>query len=491
VRTAAALLALVPFLLPACGEPEEEPTTSRADAAAPAVLELPHVVLLLVDTFRADRLGVYGYERPTSPEIDALAEESVVFMDACAPAPWTLPSVVSLMLSSFAAEHGVVRDVDRIAPSAEPLAARLGRLGYRTASFFRNPYAGPMSGLDRGFDVVRLDRGEISGAMVEEWIEAAPPGPFFLYLHNTTPHDPYSPDAEHLRVFGEVTAEEREEIRRIQKDYRELTRANHPRGRPKNRPDNSPEQTEKIRLLDARRESIELLYDGEVRQADAEVGSIVRALKDAGLWEDTLFVLLSDHGEELGDHGGWQHDQSVYEELMHVPLLVHFPGGEHAGASVRAPVSLIDVLPTLLDYLGRPELAEGARGRSLMPLVRGTASDLGPRVTGYRINEKKSYTPYALERGDVNVVVRDGAWKGIWNAELDTFELYDLAADRAERHDLSAEEPDRARALLALARAEHARFEAAREATTESDESELSEEERELLRALGYLGDEE
>ena len=121
--------------------------------------------------------------------------------------------------------------------------------------------------------------------------------------------------------------------------------------------------------LAQRADAINDLYDGEVLQADDVVREVVQALKKRKAWDNTLFILLSDHGEELGDHGGWEHDHSVYEELVHVPLLIRFPGGKHAGKRVARPVSLIDIKPTILDYLGRPDLAEGCRGRSLMPLV--------------------------------------------------------------------------------------------------------------------------
>ena len=114
---------------------------------------------------------------------------------------------------------------------------------------------------------------------------------------------------------------------------------------------------------------IDLLYDAAVLESDANLGSVIDELKETGRWDETLFILVSDHGEELGDHGGWLHDQSAYDELIRVPLVIRFPGDEFAGRRIEGPVSLLDIVPTIMDYLHRPELAANCRGQSLMPLL--------------------------------------------------------------------------------------------------------------------------
>jgi arylsulfatase A-like enzyme len=215
------------------------------------------------------------------------------------------------------------------------------------------------------------------------------------------------------------------------------------------------------------------------------MGSVIEALKSRGLWDDTVFVLVSDHGEEFGEHGGWQHDQSLYNELLRVPLLIHLPRGEHGGRRLEGAVSLLDVLPTLADILDRPELARGASGASLLPMLEGESAASEARVIGIRANRKKFYRPWKLLRGDLNVAVLSGPWKAIWNAEPDTIELYDLASDAEEQVNLAAAEPERAEALGRIARdggrgCTPAGGEA-RERETEIDEATL-----ERLRSLGY-----
>jgi arylsulfatase A-like enzyme len=191
----------------------------------------------------------------------------------------------------------------------------------------------------------------------------------------------------------------------------------------------------------------------------------------------------------MGEHGGWQHDQSVYDELIRVPLIIRFPVGQFAGKRVKTPVSLIDVMPTVFDYLKQAGLARGVSGRSLMPLIRDEASaPRGPRITAMRNNKKKYFRPWKERRGDVNVVVRDGSWKGILNAEVNGFELYDLSSDAGEKSELSGRQPQRAAALRELATRWLANCgpldtSVGREALENLDQSY-----RKTLETLGYVG---
>jgi len=450
-----------------------------------------HVVFFLVDTLRADRMGLYGHDRSTSPFVDELAaKECVVFESANAPAPWTLPSIVSLMTSTFLPQHGVVVDRHALNENVPTIATRLRELGYSTGSIYHNPYAGPLSGLDRGFDLCRPSDREVGAEHVREWLARKPSFPFFLYLHNAVPHDPYDPPARLLEPFANVSDAEKQIVSDLQKEYRQLTRANNFRRHGGTAPDNSAEQAQRMADLAARGAKIAALYDAEILHADEYVRRVVEELKAAGVWEDTLFVLLSDHGEELGEHGGWEHDQSLYEELIHVPLIVHFPDGAHAGERIEAPVSLVDLLPTVLDVIGA-EPSAGCAGRSLLPLLGEGGGEAGPRVTAYRWNQKKLFTPWKETRGDENLVVREGSWKAIWNVETDSLELYDLAVDPGETRDLSAQERERSERLLAFARAKRDEYLAAGLVHRSEATQEISDEERARLRALGYLSEEE
>jgi len=438
----------------------------------------PSLVIFLIDTLRADQLGAYGDTSGATPHIDALVRDGVLFENAHAAAPWTLPSVVSLLTSTWPCEHGVLVDGDTLPASVSTLAERLRGAGYATASLYANPYAGDMSGLDRGFDRARQGL-DANGAAVAQ---ALPDPPFFLYVHNTEPHDPYQ--ETELGPAVEVADAERLALNRRLQQLRRLTRSDFAGGRPVGTTDNTARQRRLMRELREERDVVRALYAKDVARADERLGEVVGELEERGLLEHTIFVLLSDHGEEFDEHGGWQHDQSVYEELMRVPLVVRLPGRRHAGTRVAEPVSLVDVVPTLAALTGVPALAEGSRGRDLLPLVEGAAASDDLRITGVRINRKKYFRPAHEARGDLNVVARQGRWKSIWNVEPDSVELYDLAADPGERADVAAREPERA---AAMRDASEAWWQACRATADGAGRREtLTPEMLERLRALGY-----
>lgn len=463
-RGALALAALVAF--PGCA-PETPPTP---------------VVIFLIDTLRADRLGVYGDETARTPNIDALARESALFENAHAAAPWTLPSVVSLLTSTYPCEHGVLVDGNLVPDSIPTLAEQLRAAGYATVSAYGNPYAGPMSGLDRGFYIAE-SRADSRAKTVQQTLDGLGGSPFFLYLHNAEPHDPYS---EKLFIPEyQVDDFTRSMVNQLHGKLRGLGRVDFIAGRQTGTTDNTRQQTNTMNGLLQHSEQIHKLYAKDVALADQRVGSVVAELKRRGVWDRTLFILLSDHGEEFGEHGGWQHDQSAYEELLRVPLLIHFPGGRHAGQRVDEPASLLDVVPTLAEELGLPELASNARGRSLLPVLSGETQGADEtRVTGMRMNRKKFYRPWKEARGDVNVAVRSGGWKGIYNVEQDTFELYDLASDPGELRDRSHELPERVAEMKEVARTTYETCRPVSGAATEVGKPSRADIER--LRVLGY-----
>ena len=265
--------------------------------------------------------------------------------------------------------------------------------------------------------------------------------------------------------------------------YRKLTKADYDAGRPVGATDNRERQVEAMSWLGQHRELIEKLYEAEVHAADEVVGEIVAELKRLGRWDDTLFVLTSDHGEEFDEHGGWQHDQSLYEELIRVPLIVRLPGDELAGQRVSAPVSLVGLTATLANALALPELVAAAQGEDWLGSIDAEPAGRA-RVVAERHNEKKFFAPFVATRGHHNVAVREGSWKAIWNVEPDRLELYDLARDREERVERSAEEPDRAASMKRTAQQWLAACRA-REAPTPTGPIDPAD--RERLRALGYI----
>ena len=351
-----ARIALAAFVLIGCAPASDEPT--------------PNVVVVLIDTLRADWLEVYGRDEPTSPSIRDLARHSVLFEQASAAAPWTLPSVVSLFTSTLLTEHGVTLDGQALSPELRTLSEALSLRGYTTASFISNAYAGKISGLDRGFDsLVRLGSPDL-GIAIRKWIRGAPQQPFFLYSHSAQPHEPANATDESRRHFDAVPQRTVGRIRLVASRYRALMRADFKARRPLGTTQNSKEQAAKLSTLVNMGDEIHRLYSAVVLDADRFVGATIEALKDTGAWEQTVFVLLSDHGEEFGEHRGWLHDQSVYEELLHVPLLIRFPGDRHAGLRIATPVSTLDV------HLG---WTESAVGRAVaFSVVRGLTIEEGP-----------------------------------------------------------------------------------------------------------------
>ena len=454
------------------------------------------VIIYLVDTLRADRLGVYGYSRPTSPQIDALAEDSVVFDQTYAPAPWTLPSVTSLITSTFVCEHGVESNQNKLGPDLPTLAGQLSSIGYVTAGLYANAYVGPKFGLDRGYQklnkvrqqfVARADVERLLNEIGNTPVNPTGVGPFFFYLHTTEPHNPYSAPFRVTNWFGKVTNAQRARMQSSVAKLRGLTMFDWATGQVVGATDNSDLQDGSIADLEGMRDIVDFLYDAAVRWSDTNLKNIIDVLKNRGVWDEAIFIFLSDHGEELGDHGGWLHDQSVYEELARVPLLMHFPDNEFAGLRITAPVSLVDIMPTIFDYLGRSELCERCRGTSLMPLLTGqkVSSQSETSIVAMRKNVMKYYRPWKQSRGDLNVVARQGPWKGIWNEEHESMELYDLDKDPAEKVDVSATQANLASTLSSQARAwlQDCRSQSS-EAT---DFVEMDSETAEELRALGYL----
>jgi arylsulfatase A-like enzyme/tetratricopeptide (TPR) repeat protein len=356
-----------------------------AGCKGPAPRAGQNVLVITIDTLRADRLGAYGYSRARTPSIDRLASEGVLFEDVVVSIPVTLPSHASLFTGLAPPTHGV-RDNTyfRLDSEAETLAELLKARGYETAAFVSAYVLDSSFGLAQGFDVYDDDvptkgetpgtvaerRGEEGRRAFESWIEKrSPERPFFAWLHFFDPHLPYAPPAPY------------------------------PAG-----------------------------YDGEVEYADAQVGAALQALERKGLSKNTLVVLTSDHGESLGEHGERSHGFFVYDATLRVPLIMKSASSLPSGKRVAAPVRAIDVMPTILEALAIP-----AGGRSLLPLVRGEESESPPAYAECYVSELNfGWAPL--------VALRDGGYKYI---QAPRPELYDLASDPGETKNLAGEDSDR------------------------------------------------
>jgi len=450
-----------------------------------------HVVLFVIDTLRADRLNCYGYdERMTSPVMDALAAEGVLFESAYSPGPWTLPSLCSIATSSHICEHQVLDDRDRLADDETTMAEYLKAAGFRTVGLFGNGYAGADFGLDQGFDVYEFSRRN-DGAKVAAVLDTLESDDrLFLYIHNMEPHGGERFTGPAVDGFPSVPTEMRNELDERFNRYRKLTRWDFTRKQPLGTTDNTAQQQEELDFFSRQFDANSVLYDAAIRLADQRLGSVIHELESRGIWNDTLFLLVSDHGEELGDHGGWQHDQSVYQEMIRVPLIVKLPGNELAGRRVKDHISLVSLLPTILDTLRIETMPMDSATALPLPLaVHGTAAREGTwTVVGMRENRKKYFRPWKVDRGDLNIALRRGSLKGIWNHELKKAELYDLDADPHEHSDLSRLNPAAIEEMTAIAEAWLTTCRASADpAASDLEATDLSQESLDRLRALGYV----
>lgn len=414
----------------------------------------PDIVLVSIDTLRADHLGCYGSAVPTSPRIDGLARRATRFATVVAPAASTLASHASLFTARAPQHHGArFGRREALPPEAVTLAETLAAAGYRTEAVTAGGQLAARFGVAQGFDhyqVTEEPRGR-PGAFARkvaqglEALDRADPRPLFLFLHTYEVHLPYTPDPALLERLdpgpgGGLGASIGREL---------VSEVNSGRRLP------SLEQLRRI----------ERAYDAEILSVDAGFGALVDGLAKRGRLDRTVVVLTSDHGEEFGEHGAWAtHSHTLYEELLRVPLVVWAPGGEGAGRVVTTPVRLIDVAPTLVDFAGVAPPA-AFDGRSLRGALRGEALEELPGLLGLD-----------TDAGGLRPGVRFARLK------LHDDRLYDLEADPRELTDLSARRPDwRARAEELLRR-ELARHPAAQGVPVTPDERE-----ERLLKSLGYL----
>ncbi|HEX2254754.1 MAG TPA: sulfatase [Thermoanaerobaculia bacterium] len=429
--------------------------------AAPAPSR-PHVVLYVVDTLRADALGSYGNPRPVSPHLDAFAADAVLFEHARAQAPWTQPSVASLFTGLWPGSHGVVRGDTRLPADLPSLPRLLADAGYATGAAVANGYITEPFGFAAGFERFTLlpdplTRAEaVQDAALAHLAALTADGsgrPVFLYLHTIDPHAPYDPPPAMRRRFAPGVPPEAGSMERTKAlaDGREVPR----------RP------AEVASRLAA-------LYDGDVAWQDHQLGHFFDALRRAGLYDQTLIVLVSDHGEEFGEHGRWTHGLGLHREVLDVPLVVRWPGGRQAGTRVTAPAQHVDVLPTVLAAAGLPR-PPGLEGIDLARLVADPAAAAERPV--YSHLDRFSLEGASLEWGRWKLILPRS--RAFGDGPL----LYDRRTDPAERHDLAAERPVLAGWLATAVR----RKLAATPATGPAETAVIDEETRRRLRALGYL----
>jgi arylsulfatase A-like enzyme len=407
--------------------------------------DAPNVVLLVADSLRADRLSGNGYQRPTSPALDALAAGGAAFSRFFTPATPTEPACTSLLTGQFPVTHGVVAPSRRcrLSPRAPWLPAILAVHGYATAAVDDLVWSQHWG---RGFGA-RLYRRTAAGeyldgfamnAMARPWLTAQRGRRFFLYLRYGDTHTPYRPPARYRRLFyeGDPTATNRGSLdafyARPLKPYL-LSEWLGPAAEAW--PGATGRRIEDLEWCRAQ-------YDGEVRALDDAIAELLDHLDGLGVLEDTLVVILGDHGESLGEHGIFFEHHGLYDVTLRPPLLLYAPNRLAPGQRVEAVVMTPDLAPTILELLGLPVPA-GMEGRSLAGLLRGAPLD--PPRTHVMASESTWMCKWAY---------RTEAYKLIVAREPDLYggppvELYDLAADPTESVNLAETLPDVRDALRA------------------------------------------
>lgn len=460
----------------------------------------PDIVIVTVDTLRADFTAldweVEGHlDRDHTPFLNSLKKQSVVFESAHSPAPWTLPSVASIVSGLHLVEHGVHSESRSLGRSIPTLAQRLAGAGYKGIAIYRNPYAGPTCGLDRGYEYSELvnsqsGREKVAAVLDEELTE----DPLFLYVHNTAPHDPQNVPVNRGDQAPEAVREFSDWYGREIGAYRVVTRLGYQNKRKNKGTDFDARQQKHIDALTERQAEAYEIYANSVEVSDRRIRGIVNELKERKLWQNTVFIVIADHGEEMGEHGGWLHDQSLYNELTHVPFMIRFPKGKFGGTRVRQPASLVDLMPTLMGLVDLPNGPVELAGRDWYTDLADDGvleESTDARVVSSRINVRKYFGPWAESRGERNLALRQGSWKAIWNGDLDTVELYDLEADPRELNDVAAANPERAEEFRKMAASRWEAMHSRDRSESSKGLKGLNEKERSGLEGLGYLGGED
>lgn len=413
----------------------------------------PSVILIVVDTLRADHLGTYGYSRDVSPRLDELAQRATVFETACSQAPHTIPSMLQIMSSRY-------RQGKKLATDTPTLAEILSAGGYGTAAVVENAlfeFTRDAGGLMRGFDTFYRNGllspdevfqqhwktptpADVVTSQARRWVHAHKEAtPFFLWLHYFDPHDPYLPpyseDMETLswgsdsRLTGDIRATDLF---------------------PKKAVVPPPvDEADRRHLVD--------LYDAEIRYLDQALGELFEVLEREQLFDKSLIIVAADHGESLGEHGQWTHGTSLFDQQIHVPLIVKYPG-QRTGRRVSRPVETLDIVPTVLEVSGVASKAT-FDGQSLtVPDTRGAA--------------------FVFWKDEW--VVRTEEWK-LLHREGEPH-LYRISEDPGESTDLSAERPEVVRALLRARTARLAQIDVTEGALEGTAANALEE-----MRSLGYL----
>jgi arylsulfatase A-like enzyme len=443
--------------------------------------ELPlNIILISIDTLRADHLSCYGYQRQTSPNIDELSRDSALFLNTLSHAPLTLPSHMTMLTGLVPTNHQVLYVYQSLNPDVTTLADVLRSSGYLTGAFTDGALVSARYGFSKGFESFHEEAlgyfipnsAELLYQKASAWIKRSLGPKFFLFLHTYQPHDPYKSPPPWGQVFLK-----KDDIW-TSADLSEILGRGHPHLFKELKP--------------SERENLVSLYDGEIRYTDEFlIKPLISELKRLRLYERTMIVLTSDHGEEFFEHGGWAHSLSLYNEEIKVPLIIKYPHSKHKGKRITQYRGLVDIMPTILEEVGLSSSGLGLDGKS---------------VSGVFDQKEKKQRAYMSFRGDsiVNgalpkrVAIIRSPYKFILNEKypaqayeyfspppprLELQELYNLDLDPLEKRNLADQERNLAREMMREAEA----YLTGIKKGTKSHDIALDKAFEEKLKALGYI----
>ena len=465
-----------------------EPSVQQAegDGSAPQ-----GVIVVMADTIRRDHLGVYGYERDTTPVLARMASEGALFRDAVSQATWTKVSTPSILTSMYPASHGVKTVPDRLPSSAVTLAEVFREAGYTTLAFSSVVFTGWATNLHQGVEILHEATSRTGDKQYKSarqyvdrllpWLDTHREVPFFVFLHVFDPHSPFEPRPPYDAMWADPAEKARhlQQLGAVQEHIENESMRS--RGMP---------SRDELAAADVNADEFisyyQDWYDGSIRGMDTEIGRLFEHLETLGFSDRTLMAFIGNHGEEFLEHGRTWHGHSVYGELTNVPLLLWQPGVVPANREVRETVRTIDLMPTILTLSGLP-IPEVAQGQTLTPLLGMQRAEDDADAWVARAVVSEEHVRRAEDDYESYAVLLDG-WRLVRDVQPeDGFELYDHATDPLAINDVAADHPDVVERMSREYDRWKQRSEQASLPSDEDLESTLSAEELQRLRSLGYV----
>lgn len=449
----------------------------------------PNILLVILDAVRPDHLSCYGYRRKTSPNVDNLAEESILFENAISPAGWTLPAHASLFTGLFPSQHGLQHGSLYLNQQFPTLAEVLHSSGYKTIGISNNPWVSHATGLDRGFEIFqevyykkehlleglrfalqRLlaiigntddDGAHCTNHLALTHLSQQEEGqPFFVFINYLESHLPYKVPRPYATLFGKPPQGG------INQDWRRYVSG-------------------KVMMGEDDFESLQSLYDGAIAYLDAKIDELLSFLRQREILDETLVIITSDHGDNFGDHGLMGHELGLYDSLLRIPLIIRYPSLFPAGRRVTQQVQLLDLFTTILEILGQKGIeAEGysllPEGLKAKPRRFTVAEQSRPSLEVFK-KRFPEFDPLPYDRA--LRAIRTEGYKYIWASD-GRDELYNIRADPEEKENLISTQPEKAQELRQMLEGWLRGFPPYE---AEEEAMELDEITRERLRGLGYI----